>query len=409
MTARTQTSPMKPLIYISHRDSIGETPLKFTDFSLKTISEMLEEALAPFDIESLVRGQRVLIKPNFVRPDYRFNPAVSTDPRVIITLGKLVRDAGADTVAVGDNPGKGLSYHQAIKDIPGSDLWADYGIEAFFFEDSDVIEMDLPEASLFRRVKIPAAMLDFQVLINLPKLKMHMHVGASLGIKNLYGLLLDEQRMTFHREDVNRKLVEMVRLFTPDLTIVDGIWALEGQAPICGEPVKDFNTLVVGKNPVAVDAVASEIIGVLPHELATTRLAHAFGLGPMELNEIELRGAPIEKVRRFLKRPVVSSAGSYSNCEVYELGACVGCMSSLRHALDRMHSGGELASLPANTFILGIPGPFYEPLVEWEGDLWLIGDCPLEAYGEGNNIIRIPGCPPHFMEIMEALQERYND
>ena len=400
---------MKPIVYIAHRDEIGESPLDFSDVSLKIVREMMAEALAPFEVEKLAGGKRVFIKPNLVRPDYMFNPAVSSDPRAIVALGCVFRDAGAVQVAVGDNPGVGLTFREALKEIPGSDCWAEYGIEPFFYEDSDSMEIDLPEGKLFKRMKVPKALLDFEVFVNLAKIKMHMHVGASLGIKNLYGLLVDEQRMTFHRQDVNRKVVEILRRFTPDLTVAEGIWALEGQAPICGEPVKDFHTIIAGIDPVAVDAVGSAAMGIEPVELAAVRLAHYAGLGEMDIDEIDLRGKPLEEVKRYLKRPVVSSMGAYPNCEVYELGACVGCMSSLRHALDKLHYGGELTAIPGNTYILGIPGPFYEPLAEWEGDLWLIGDCPRKAYGEGENIVRVSGCPPHFGEILRELKRRYID
>ena len=397
---------MNPVVYISHRDKIPETPLDFGR-SIGIIEEMLAESLRPFSIGRLVAGKRIFVKPNFVRPDYEFNPVVASDPRAVLALGKILADAGAKEVWVGDNPGVGLTFKSALKDIPWSDRWTEFGIRPFFYEDYPQLKIEMPDSSLFRRMTVPQALLDFDVFINLAKIKMHMHVGASLGIKNLYGLLCDDERMTFHRQDVNRKVVEILRRFTPDVTILEGIWALEGQAPICGEPVKDFNTIVAGTNPAAVDAVGSEIIGIEPHELATTRLAHAAGLGPMDLSEIDIKGASVGEVKRYLKRPVVSSMGAYPNCEVYELGADIGTMSSLRHALDRMYYGGDLVELPKNTFILGSPGPFYERLKEWGGDLWLIGDDISGAYGEADNIIRVPGSPPHFGVIIKALTERY--
>lgn len=398
---------MKPQVYIAHRDSIPESPEKFTEFGYKIVEYLLHEALSPFDLKGLVNGKKVFIKPNFVRPNYRFNPAVSSDPRAVLALGKLTVEAGAREVWIGDNPGVGLTFREALSDIPGVVEWKKSGIKIFCFEDYPQVEIDLTQANLFRSMIVPEPLPGFDVFINLSKIKMHMHVGASLGIKNLYGLLCDEQRMTFHRQDVNRKVVEILQRFTPDLTILEGIWALEGQAPICGEPIRDFNTLVAGKNPVALDAVGSEIMGIAPVELATTRLAHRAGLGPLDLDEIEILGTPISKVKRYFKRPVVSSMGAYPNCEVYELGADIGIMSSLRHALDRLHYSGELAKIPLTTFVLGSPGGFYKPLKCWEGDLWLIGDEIQKAYSDSDNIIRIPGSPPHFGEIMRALQGKY--
>ena len=397
----------KPKIYISHREYIPESPAEFSEASLSIIREMLEEAVQPFGLDRMVSGKSVWLKPNFVRPNYRFNPAVCSDPRAVSALGTILQDSGAKEVWVGDNPGVGLSFKDAIRDIPGADKWENYGLKPFFYEDYEQVEIELPGAKLFRRMIVPRKMLEFEAFINLAKIKTHMHVVASLGIKNLYGLLSDNQRMTFHRQDVNLKVVEILSRFTPDLTVLEGIWGLEGQAPICGEAVKDFNTIIVGDNPLAVDAAGCETMGIAPQELTTNRIAHIKGLGPIDLADMELSGTPIEQVRRYFKRAVVSSMGAYANCEVYELGADIGTMSSLRHALDRLHYAGELGKLPKNTFVLGAPGEFYQPLTEWDGDLWLIGDAIAGIYREAENIIRVPGSPPHFGVILNKLKKKY--
>lgn len=395
---------MKPVVCISHRSHIDETPLNFTDKSIAVIEEMLKEALAPFDLSGMVSGKRVFIKPNFVRPDYKFNPANCSDPRAVLALGKLVKQAGASRIAIGDNPGKGLSFRDSIPNIPGYEKWGEYGIDTFFYEDSEAVTDNIPGARLFTKITYPSAFRDFDVFINLAKIKMHMMVTASLGIKNLYGLLLDDDRMSHHRPDVNLKLIEILKFFPPDLTILEGIWALEGQAPICGEPVKDFNTIIAGKNPAAVDAVGASIVGIEPIEIATNRIAKSEGIGPIDLDDIEVTGAKINDVKRVLRRSVISSAGAYENCDVFELGVCAGCMNSMRHALDKLHYGDELKNFPKNTFILGIPGPYYNPLKSWEGILFLVGDCPLSAYEDRPGIIRVPGCPPHFGEIMDVMR-----
>jgi len=394
-------------VYISHREYIPETPAEFSEVSLKMVRGMLEEAVQPFGLGAKVRGKVVWLKPNFVRPDYRYNPAVCSDARAVLGLGRILREAGAKEVWVGDNPGVGLSFKGTLSEIPGAERWESMGLKPFFYEDYEQVEINLPGAKLFRRMIVPRKMLEFEALVNLAKIKTHMHVVASLGIKNLYGLLSDEQRMTFHRQDVNIKLVEIMQRFRPEVTVLEGIWGLEGQAPICGEAVKDFNTIIGGANTLAVDVVGAEAMGISPWELTTNRIAHRRGLGPIDLSEIEVLGTPLAQVRRYFKRAVVSSMGAYENCEVYELGADIGTMSSLRHALDRLHYGGELSKLPRNTFILGIPGEFYQPLAEWEGDLWLIGDAVSEAYGEGANIVRVGGSPPHFGEILRELKRRY--
>ena len=76
---------MSALVSISHHPTLPETPANFGNDSLLPIKEMVQECLGRIDdLDSLVQGKSILIKPNLVRPDLQNLPASTTDPRVKI-------------------------------------------------------------------------------------------------------------------------------------------------------------------------------------------------------------------------------------------------------------------------------------------------------------------------------------
>ena len=76
-----------------------------------------------------------------------------------------------------------------------------------------------------------------------------------------------------------------------------------------------MNLLVFSSDVVAADAISSIITGFHPDEITTTRLACALGFGNSNQENIEIKGTPIESVKRIFKRPIYSPIGYSPNIE----------------------------------------------------------------------------------------------
>lgn len=407
---------MKSVVYIGHRNYIGEAPNEFTHKSLDVIYDLVREVISGVvDLEKLVKGKSVVIKPNLVRPYLDLIPATITDPRVIIAVVQLSLRAGARSVFVAENPGYKFSSRAAFVSA---------GLDQLLPKEAKLVSLDeepaevvhIPNGQVLCSVKIPKIILDADVLINLAKLKTHMHTLVSLGIKNLHGLVYDEERLIYHRNDINHKLVDLLRVVYPSLTILDGIWALEGQAPLCGKPVKDMNVIIAGTDIVAVDSVGSYLMGISPFEVTAIRIAFQYNFGTANLNDIEVRGTPLNTVTRNFLRPIVSSAGVYKNINVIEGGACLGCLSALRHSLDKLSFEQKLERLPLVTIYVGKPMPNAQNLWNFKknnkNDLWLFGNCSIELTAQENIRQASPkivyGCAPHVYDLYNSIVEHYN-
>ncbi|NQU45300.1 DUF362 domain-containing protein, partial [bacterium] len=158
------------------------------------------------------------------------------------------------------------------------------------------------EDSPFPRVPLSALALDADVIINLPKIKTHVQMGMSLGVKNLFGAVSGKRKAVFHfrnGEDpvrFGRLLVAIARYLKPALTIADGIVVLERHGPTTGDP-RPGEFLAASGDPVAVDRVVLDLVGVDPATVPYMEAARQMGYGCQDLDRIEVLGDAIADLR----------------------------------------------------------------------------------------------------------------
>lgn len=128
---------------------------------------------------------------------------------------------------------------------------------------------------------------NYDYLINIPVLKAHIHAKISVGMKNLFGLLSVKNKSQYHLY-IHDLLIALLKEFRPNLTIVDGIQALEGQGPIFGSPV-GAGILMTGDDVVEVDYIASKLVGVDPFSVKYLKNAIETQL-EYSIQNIEVRG-----------------------------------------------------------------------------------------------------------------------
>jgi uncharacterized protein (DUF362 family) len=120
-------------------------------------------------------------------------------------------------------------------------------------------------------------------VINLPKVKSHMQLTVTLGVKNLFGCVPGKMKAWWHMEagkDADRfgdMLVETARAINPDLTILDGIIGHEGNGPSAGEP-RDLGILAASSDVFAIDVAMLEILKIDPTIVPISRAAKRLNL-----------------------------------------------------------------------------------------------------------------------------------
>lgn len=226
---------------------------------------------------SIVKGTRVLIKPNLLLPA-KPEAAVITHPLVVKAAAEYVLEKGG-TVKISDSPAIGL-FAKILKD--GGYRKAFEGLDVEFKEFKTSVKMDIGEP--FGFIEIAKDALEADAVINIAKLKTHAQMFLTLGVKNLFGCIVGLKKPEWHlrsgidREMFARLLVRIHRAVSPQVTIVDGILGMEGQGPGKGGTPRRLGVLVGGSSAFAVDVAICRMLGADPDRLPTNKAARELKL-----------------------------------------------------------------------------------------------------------------------------------
>jgi uncharacterized protein (DUF362 family)/NAD-dependent dihydropyrimidine dehydrogenase PreA subunit len=254
-------------------------------------------------IQALVnKGSRVLLKPNLLygKPPEK---AVTTHPSVVREMLQIVREAGG-VPFIGDSPAIGSLARAAEK----------AGLKAVADEmKCPLVEFNRPILSperggrIFRQLEIDQAVLDADVIINLPKWKTHSQMLLTLGVKNLFGCVPGPRKPLWHlkagesRKAFAQILLDLYGVVQPSLTVLDGVVGMEGNGPGSGDPIP-LGLILASKDALSIDLVVCDLLGIPRKSIPTNQVALEDGMGG---DSIEIVGEPIgaSKIPRFKLPP----------------------------------------------------------------------------------------------------------
>ena len=231
-------------------------------------------------------GDVVVIKPNIGHPRAP-KYAVDTNPTVVATLVRLARQAGARKVIVMDNP---------VSSAP-STCYSVSGIGAAVRAAGG--SMHVMGSSGYRTYAIPghllhthplyAAIVNADVLINVPIAKQHSSTGLTMAGKNMMGCTSNRQRM--HTLGLSQSIAEINAKLRPELTVIDAMRILVRNGPSGGSlnDVRVKNTVIACKDWVAADTYATRLFGKKPGAVPYIKAAANMNLGTMNLSSVTIR------------------------------------------------------------------------------------------------------------------------
>ncbi len=254
------------------------------------------EALEMVGAKKVLSTDRpVLIKPNYIN-DSHPSTGITTDARVIEGVVTYLRRQDFKEIIVGEGCGHSDTF-KAFR-VAGVDALKErYHVELVDLNKDDFIVVSPPDPLSLKRVKIAKTALN-SAIISVPKLKIHGGASVTLGLKNMMGAITPKGSM--HSGSLSKNIADLASIIKPSVTVIDGIIAGEGHETR-GKPVK-MDLVIAGADPVAVDAVGAAVMGVSPETVEHLRHAEEKGLGTSDLNQIEVIGEPIEKVRKKFRR-----------------------------------------------------------------------------------------------------------
>lgn len=242
---------------------------------IKTVQRALQSLGG---IEAFIKpGDRVLLKVNaaFATPPML---CATTNPELTAEVARLCFKAGAASVVVSDNP---------IND-PASCFSLTGIAQAAQEAGARVI---LPNESLFKPITVQGgtliknwpllygALQNVNKVIGISPVKDHHRSGASMAMKNWYGLL-GGRRNVFH-QDIHNIIKELAMMISPTLVILDGTVTMMTNGPTGGSlaDLKQTNTMIVSTDQVAAEAFGATLLGRTASDLPYIAKAQAQGIG----------------------------------------------------------------------------------------------------------------------------------
>jgi len=316
----------------------------------------------------------VLIKPNVVAP-VPAERGVITDPVVVAGIVEFLLDHRC-RIVIAESSSVAQRTASVLQMTGYVELARRYGVEL----------LDLEEAPRIKRnweygvIALPEIAYTHSY-INVAKMKTHIGTRVSLGLKNQKGLVSHADKRRFHlQHDLDRAIFELSKVVSPELTIIDGIIALEGDGPGgAGTPV-DMQVLLAGSDIVQTDSVALQLMGFRPGEVEHVPVCAA----------IETVGVPLSDVQRDFVRAKRHRL-ELGAVRYFTFGGCSGCTERLAGGLRR--AGQSRFNFPLNV----VAGP---KAVAPDSGLPCVcfGDCTKRLARE-RGLAHVGGCPPEFESV----------
>ncbi len=274
------------------------------DYNVPRVYTAVKETLEQVNgIHKLVgQKKKVLLKLNLLSSSLGPEYAVNTHPAVVRALVDFFqKDVGAE-VYIGDSCGslRTGSTNKAFKVTRLDKVAENTGAKWINFDQDKYIEVKKGNGATLPTFRMARTIKDVDLIVSVPKLKTHGLTKYTGALKNTLGVIPAKGKKNVHVQapkpsNFAHALIDIYEEVRPHLTLMDAVVGMEGNGPNAGDPRK-VGLIIASNNGVALDAVASSIIGYEPLGIPTIRYAQDRGLGTADLNKIDIKGERMSDV-----------------------------------------------------------------------------------------------------------------
>jgi len=252
----------------------------------KDIPKMLAAGIARLGgwTQFVKKDQKVTLKPNIAwisKPEQ----GADTCPVLVAECVKACKAAGASEVVVPEktcNDWKQTFSSSGVLDAvtkAGGRMYA-------LTEDKHFRKVDVPKGKILKQTEVAIDVLETGCLVNMPVAKHHTAAVLTMGMKNWMGSA--KERQTWHGKGLHQCIVDFCTVVKPAITIMDCTRIMLTNGPRGPGEMAYPDELVLGTDPVAVDAYGATLFKKEPLSIDYIRIAHETGLGTGDLKEVDV-------------------------------------------------------------------------------------------------------------------------
>ena len=257
----------------------------------RNVAEMFDKGVAALGgMEKFVKkGQSVLVKPNI---GWNTPPekGADTNPELVGHIVKRAFECGASRVVVFDhtcdrdwNSCYKLSGIREAVEKAG-------GIMVTGNDRSMYRKVEIKGAKSMKSALVHPALLEADVVINVPVLKNHGGAAMTCAMKNYMGVVWDRPWM--HRNDLHQCIADSILIRKPDLNVVDAMLVMTSGGPT-GRSARTksvkMNSLLLSKDIVAIDTAAARMLGVDINAVKHLDCGEKLSLGHIDLTKLKIK------------------------------------------------------------------------------------------------------------------------
>jgi uncharacterized protein (DUF362 family)/NAD-dependent dihydropyrimidine dehydrogenase PreA subunit len=298
------------------------------DYVLQDIMEKINDGidkLGGWDL-FVKPGDTVLLKANLIGPKASDTAAV-THSEFVRAITRILKERGCN-VWIGDSSGGAIAgiapTAQSFKVSGYEKVANEEGALIKNFDKEGVVEVE-PKGKFKEKMFLAKPLFEADVVINLPKLKTHSANVYTGAVKNLFGCIPGLRKATYHKmapdkEDFGDIIADIHQATKFSLHIMDSITSMEGEGPTAGSVYKS-NKILISTDPLALDAVALNMLGLTVDDVPIIIAAKKRNLGQWNLEDIIIEGDydSIPKLNNFKLPKVLKSSKQKSNKAVVKV------------------------------------------------------------------------------------------
>lgn len=257
----------------------------------KSVTAMFDKAIAALGgMEAFVKkGQSVLVKPNI---GWNTPPekAADTNPELVGHIVRRAMECGASKVIVFDHTCD-RDWNSCYKLSGIRDAVEKAGGTMVTGNDRSMYrKVTVKGAVSMKTPLVHPALLDADVVINVPVLKNHGGAAMTCAMKNYMGVVWDRPWM--HKNDLHQCIADSILIRKPDLNVVDAMQVMTSGGPT-GRSARTrsvkMNSLLLSRDIVAVDTAAAKMLGVDINAVKHLECGEKLSLGSTDLKKIKIK------------------------------------------------------------------------------------------------------------------------
>jgi uncharacterized protein (DUF362 family) len=361
---------------------------------------------------------KILIKPNVVCSTPVVQSAHTHTSVVEATVNALRRMKAGDQISIGESGGMAIPTRLFFHHAGYSRMAKRLAVPLRDFNEERCVRIRLTRAKWHKTMLAAKSLYEANYKIWMPKLKFRNACSITNALKLNVGILTHKERMLYHDDRLNEKIVDLLEVGYPNLIVSDAIEIGHG-SEFAPYPYH-LGAILIANDPLAIDMVAARILNYQPEDVGHLVEARERGYGTLDLRDIEIKGdVSIEELADKTSKietpysvnwdvqKVQSPVKFYPGINPESGRKCVGgCLNALAGSLatSELYYPGLVGGLKGMGIVIG----YYKGDVVHPGEkVALIGSCAgVEGELAAGKIIRIKGCPVKGMDQAAFLFPR---